>query len=139
MNPGYAGRTELPENLKSLFRPCAMIVPDSDLICEIMLVAEGFLDARTLARKLVTLYYSLCCRLLSKQDHYGVSFTFIHFSFHLHVTLNLVLPDWGLRAIKSVLVLAGTAKRNNHVHNMSEEQLLLGEIQSISQRIKFIL
>ena len=66
MNPGYAGRSDLPENLKSLFRPCAMIVPDSDLICEIMLVAEGFFDARALARKLVTLY-ALCRQLLSKQ------------------------------------------------------------------------
>lgn len=48
------------------FRPCAMVVPDFELICEIMLVAEGFLDARLLARKFITLY-SLCKELLSKQ------------------------------------------------------------------------
>ena len=71
-------------------RPCAMVVPDFELIAEIMLVAEGFIEARVLARKFLTLY-TLCKELLSKQDHY----------------------DWGLRAIKSVLVVAGTLKRGD--------------------------
>ncbi|KAK9396319.1 hypothetical protein NXF25_019680 [Crotalus adamanteus] len=99
MNPGYAGRTELPENLKTLFRPCAMVVPDIELICEIMLIAEGFIDSRSLARKFVTLY-TLCRELLSKQDHY----------------------DWGLRAIKSVLVVAGSLKRGDKTR--PEDQIL---------------
>ncbi|XP_049715502.1 dynein axonemal heavy chain 9 isoform X3 [Elephas maximus indicus] len=107
MNPGYAGRTELPENLKALFRPCAMVVPDFELICEIMLVAEGFIEARLLARKFITLY-QLCKELLSKQDHY----------------------DWGLRAIKSVLVVAGSLKRGDP--DRPEDQVLMRSLRDFN-------
>ncbi|KAG5833963.1 hypothetical protein ANANG_G00281520 [Anguilla anguilla] len=107
LNPGYAGRAELPENLKALFRPCAMVIPDFELICEIMLVAEGFLEARQLARKFISLY-TLCRELLSKQDHY----------------------DWGLRAIKSVLVVAGSLKREDR--SKPEDQVLMRALRDFN-------
>jgi hypothetical protein len=49
MNPGYLGRSELPEGLKALFRPITVVVPDLQLICENMLMAEGFIEAKALA------------------------------------------------------------------------------------------
>ncbi|CAM9358663.1 unnamed protein product [Ascophyllum nodosum] len=100
MNPGYAGRTELPENLKALFRSCAMIKPDLRPICETMLVAEGFVEARTLAVKFIALY-SLSSEIVSKQFYY----------------------DWGLRAVKSVLLVAGKLKRSDP--ELAEEAVLM--------------
>ncbi|KAJ9583317.1 hypothetical protein L9F63_022334, partial [Diploptera punctata] len=90
MNPGYAGRTELPESVKALFRPVVCIVPDLELICLIMLFSEGFLQAKVLAKKM-TVLYKLAREQLSKQNHY----------------------DFGLRALKSVLVMAGELKRGS--------------------------
>ncbi|CAI5672498.1 unnamed protein product [Oreochromis niloticus] len=100
MNPGYAGRTELPDNLKSMFRPISMVVPDSTLIAEILLFGEGFNDCKVLAKKVFTLY-SLAVQQLSKQDHY----------------------DFGLRALTSLLRFAG--KKRRACPNVPDEEVLL--------------
>ena len=70
MNPGYAGRTELPDNLKALFRPMTMITPDLSIICENMLLSEGFGQARVLAKKMVTLYQVIPITSIVKVLHH---------------------------------------------------------------------
>jgi dynein heavy chain len=42
MNPGYVARNELPDNVKSMFRPIAMVLPDYRLVSENLLYSLGF-------------------------------------------------------------------------------------------------
>ena len=109
MNPGYAGRVELPDNLKAMFRPVTMIVPNLQQICEIMLYSEGFETARVLALKMVVLY-KLAREQCSKQPHY----------------------DFALRALKSVLVMAGGLKRDPANEHLAENMVLMRALRDMN-------
>ncbi|XP_053613118.1 dynein axonemal heavy chain 2 isoform X1 [Plodia interpunctella] len=100
MNPGYAGRTELPDNLKSMFRPIAMCVPDCLIIAENTLFSDGFTAYKINAKKVFTLY-QLAMQQLSKQDHY----------------------DFGLRSMVALLRYAGVKRRA--YPNLPEQEMVI--------------
>jgi len=107
MNPGYAGRSELPDNLACLFRPVAMMAPDFTAIAKITLMSEGFKQNELLAKKVVTIY-DLMKKQLSKQSHY----------------------DFGMRAVKSVLNASGRIKRENK--DMDEITVMIKAIRDMN-------
>jgi dynein heavy chain 1 len=116
MNPGYAGRSNLPDNLKKLFRSMSMTRPDQELIAQVLLFSKGFKAAETLASKIVP-FFNLCKEQLSPQPHY----------------------DFGLRALKAVLASAGIIKRDRHLaqgatlsDQILEQQVM---IQSVTETI----
>lgn len=117
MNPGYAGRSNLPDNLKKLFRSVAMSKPDKELIVEVMLYSQGFKHAKQLSKQTVP-FFDSCASRLTKQAHY----------------------DFGLRALKSVLVSSGSLKRarltkledNVQLESNIEPQII---VQSIHETI----
>ena len=113
LNPagrGYGGRSRLPDNLTALFRPIAMAAPDINMIAEVVLRSEGFVDASRLGAQTVTIF-KLASQLLSDEQHY----------------------DWGLRAIKTVLCTAGKlmaeSQRGAPVTSATEVEQLLRAIR----------
>ncbi|KAM9820319.1 LOW QUALITY PROTEIN: dynein axonemal heavy chain 2 [Neosynchiropus ocellatus] len=107
VKPGCPGHVDLPDDLKSMFRPVAMVMPDSMLIAEVTLLGEGFQDCKTLAKKVSTLH-SLALQLLSRQDHY----------------------DFGLRALSCLLRHAGR-KRRCCPDVSDEEEILLMAVKDM--------
>jgi dynein heavy chain len=107
MNPSYSGRNDLPDNLKALFRPCAMMVANYFLIAQIKLFSFGFQTAPILANKVVS-SLKLSSEQLSTQSHY----------------------DFGMRSLNAILVAAGKLKKDNPT--LAEDSIVLRALVDVN-------
>ncbi|ODV98401.1 hypothetical protein PACTADRAFT_20118, partial [Pachysolen tannophilus NRRL Y-2460] len=112
MNPGYAGRSTLPENLKKLFRSFSMNKPDREVIAEVVLNSQGFTTAASLAKKIVP-FFSQLEEKTSRQTHY----------------------DFGVRALKSTLIHCGINNRKTIDTNAGVDELLI-VLKSLEETIR---
>ncbi|CDJ52735.1 Dynein heavy chain, related [Eimeria brunetti] len=87
-----------------------MVKPDFTLIAEVLMLANGFITASELATKVVQVF-SIASALLTQQTHY----------------------DWGLRAMKAVLVNAGEMKKRQP--GLDESSAMMHALQSIVPRL----
>ncbi|RWS13790.1 hypothetical protein B4U79_14531 [Dinothrombium tinctorium] len=106
----YKGRNRLPDNLKALFLPISMTIPDSAIISKVLLLAEGFnLKSSEEIGNKITSWFELNKFSMSQQKHY----------------------DWGLRAIKSCLLSSGRILRND-----SNKNEILSVVSALRKQIK---
>ncbi|KAH8249647.1 hypothetical protein KR032_011100, partial [Drosophila birchii] len=102
LNPAgaeYGGRQKLPGNIQALFRPIVMQQAEPREIARVMLFVEGFAEATAIASRIVELF-DLCGKMLSAQRHY----------------------DWGLRELKTVLLMCGEALRRGQLTSSSASE-----------------
>ena len=83
-----------------------MSKPDLEIIAEVLLFTKGFRTAEITAAKIVP-FFTLCQQQLSSQPHY----------------------DFGLRALKSVLVAAGVLMRQRNLSIGAAESPSPSEIE----------
>ena len=99
MDPSVAG-----SQLHSLFRPVSIVAPETQLICEVFLLAKGFTSAAAIASK-----YSFIYKLM---DELGRS----------------TMCDWTMHSLKSLVAVLGRAKHDEPT--VPEEELAVRVLRS---------